>query len=82
MQPAPTDAAIETAIRVWAATDEVAAAAVARVDERRLDYTVGLLRATGLTAAVARRRARLLYRVLIGELPRGEEDLRPRLLLD
>ena len=67
MEPEPTNDAIENAIRAWAANDEVAAAAVARVDERRLAYTAALLRSTGMTAARARRRARLFYRVLIGE---------------
>lgn len=67
MRSDPSGDAIENAIRAWAASDEVAAAATSRVDERRLAYTAGLLRATGMSAALARRRARVLYRVLIGE---------------
>lgn len=67
MRSSPNDDAIENAIRAWAATDEVAAAAVGRVDERRVTYAAALLRATGMTPARARRRAQLLYRVLIGE---------------
>ena len=67
MRSDPTSDAIENALRAWATTDAEAAAAVGRVDERRLDYAADLLRATGMTPAVARRRARLLYRVLIGE---------------
>lgn len=67
MRPEPTNDAIENAIRAWAATDDVAAAAIRRVDERRLTYTAALLRAVGMSPAQARRRARLLYRVLIGE---------------
>lgn len=63
----PVNDAIENAMRSWAATDTVAAAAIARVDERRLDYVTTLLRAAGLTTALARRRSRMLYRVLIGE---------------
>ena len=67
MRPAPTNDAIENAIRAWAVTDDVAAAAIARVDERRLAYTAALLRSVGMSPAQARRRARLLYRILIGE---------------
>jgi AcrR family transcriptional regulator len=67
MRPVPTNDAIENAIRAWAATDDVAAAAIARVDERRLAYTAALLRSAGMSPAQARRRARLLYRILIGE---------------
>lgn len=67
LQPEPANDAIENAIRAWAATDEVAAAAIGRVDERRLTYTAALLRAAGLPPSMARRRARLFYRMLIGE---------------
>ena len=67
LRPDPAKDAIENAIRAWAATDDVAAAAMSRVDERRVEYTAGLLRAVGMSPAVARRRARLLYRILIGE---------------
>ena len=63
----PAADAIENGIRAWAATDEVAAAAAARVDERRLAFTTQLLVACGLQPALAERRARLFYRVLIGE---------------
>lgn len=58
---------IETGIRAWAATDEVVASSVARVDGRRLDYVVGLLRDAGIPKGKAERRARLMYRALIGE---------------
>ncbi len=67
MRSEPTNDAIENAIRAWAATDDVASAAISRVDERRLEYTATLLRSTGMSPARARRRARLLYRILIGE---------------
>ncbi len=67
MRAEPTNDAIENAIRVWAGTDDVAAAAIRRVDERRVECTTALLRATGLSPARARRRAQLLYRLLIGE---------------
>ena len=67
MRPDPTADAIENSIRAWAVTDEVAAAVIGRVDRRRLEYVATILRSIGMTPAKARRRARLLYRVLIGE---------------
>jgi len=63
----PEGDAIETSIRSWAATDDVVAAAVERVDARRLAYVSGLLRSAGMAKGLAERRARLMYRVLIGE---------------
>ena len=58
---------IETAIRAWAALDEEVAAAVTRIDKRRIDFVVELAIATGMKPALARRRTRLFYRSLIGE---------------
>lgn len=58
---------IEVAIRAWAVVDEAAAAAVDRVDARRVDYVAALVRECGFATPLARRRARMLYRVLIGE---------------
>ncbi len=63
----PFSDGIETGIRAWAATDTEVAAAVARVDHRRIDYVVRLLRDAGMARAKAERRARLMYRALIGE---------------
>lgn len=63
----PEGDSIENAVRAWAATDPIAAAAAERVDERRIAYVADLLRTIGLAAPLARRRARLFYRVLIGE---------------
>lgn len=63
----PTAARVETAVRAWARTDELAAEAVQRVDARRLTYVAGLLGPLGHTPVSARRRARLLYRTMIGE---------------
>ena len=65
-RPDPFGDAVEGAIRAWATRDDVAAAASTRVDKRRINYVVGLLTATGLPTAVARRRARLMYRAMIG----------------
>ncbi|MGL5817384.1 MAG: TetR/AcrR family transcriptional regulator [Phycicoccus sp.] len=61
------DDAIESALRAWAQVDTTIAAALARVDTRRLDYTTALLVATGMTTAAAERRAGYFYRILIGE---------------
>lgn len=58
---------IENGIRAWATTDEVAAEACDRVDARRIDYVVDLLRSLGFAKPLATRRARLLYRVMIGD---------------
>jgi AcrR family transcriptional regulator len=79
----PSSDAIENAIRAWAAVDEVAAGATARVDTRRLRYTEDLLVAIGLRRPVAKRRAAYFYRVLIGEFawrsagadPMSERDI-------
>ena len=60
-------ARIETAVRGWAAADEAAARSTARVDGRRIDYVAKLLRSAGHSPATARRRARLLYRTLLGD---------------
>ena len=59
--------AIEAAIRAWAAGDEVASEAVRRVDDRRVGYVAKLLSEAGMTPAQSTRRARLMYRHLIGE---------------
>ncbi len=67
LQPDPTSDAIENAIRAWATTDELVAAAIGRVDERRVEYAAALLRAAGMPPGKARRRSRLMYRILIGE---------------
>lgn len=63
----PTNDAIESAIRGWASTDPVAAAATKRVDERRIGYVADQLVDLGIPRRLATRRARLLYRALIGE---------------
>lgn len=67
MAPDPVSDGIENSIRAWARTDSDVAATASRVDTRRVDYAASLLRSAGLAAPVARRRAMLFYRVLIGE---------------
>jgi AcrR family transcriptional regulator len=69
---------------VEAASDARVAAAVARITERRLDGLAALLRAAGLTPAVARARATVLYATFMGlqqlhrELPERLADPRAR----
>lgn len=65
--PDPGVDGIESAIRAWAGSDEVVAEAAERVDNRRTHFVVELLVAAGLARPLAKRRARLLYRALIGE---------------
>jgi AcrR family transcriptional regulator len=59
--------AIETAMRAWGREDEVVAAALARVDGRRVAFVVSLLQGIGLPTRLAKQRATMMYRVLIGE---------------
>ena len=69
---------------VEAASDARVAAAVVRITERRLDGLAALLRSCGLTPAVARARAPLLYSAFMGlqqlhrELPDRLADPRAR----
>lgn len=67
MGPDPVSDGIEISIRAWARTDPTVAEAAARIDRRRVDYAASLLRASGLAPTLARRRSRMLYRILIGE---------------
>jgi AcrR family transcriptional regulator len=59
--------AIELAIRQWARSDRAAAAAVARVDDRRLKNVALLYRRMGLTPQDAQARAVLLYAFIFGQ---------------
>jgi AcrR family transcriptional regulator len=59
--------AIELAIRQWARTDTVAAAAVARVDAARLKAVAELYRGLGLSAEDAHGRAILFYAFIFGQ---------------
>jgi len=58
--------ALENAVRTWATVDPEARTAVQAIDRRRLGYVESLLRASGLTADVARTRARILYWTFLG----------------
>lgn len=57
----------EAQLRAWAQKDEAAAAVVARVDKKRRRYVADQLVAAGLPRPVARQRAELLYRLLVGD---------------
>jgi AcrR family transcriptional regulator len=57
---------LENAVRTWATLDPAARAAVQAIDRRRLGYVESLLRASGLSAEVARARAQILYWAFLG----------------
>jgi AcrR family transcriptional regulator len=59
--------AIELAIRQWARTDPIAAAAAARVDVARLETVSSLYRDLGFSAPDADARAVLFYAFLFGQ---------------
>jgi AcrR family transcriptional regulator len=59
--------AIELAIRQWARSDAIAAAAVASVDAARLKVAEKVYRDMGLTPKKARARAALLYSFVFGQ---------------
>lgn len=54
-------------IREAAARDPEIHRVIARIDERRLSYVESLLTTTGLSPSLAKARAHVFYRVLIGE---------------
>ncbi|CCE00806.1 TetR/AcrR family transcriptional regulator [Bradyrhizobium sp. STM 3809] len=73
-------AALERAVRSWAASDAAALAAVQAIDKRRLGYVRGLLVAEGLAPDVATARAQVLYWAFLGyalsgrTLPAAQQD--------
>lgn len=58
---------VEAAMREWSAHDPLTAEVCSQVDERRLDYVANYLVAAGIAPAEARRRADVIYRIVIGE---------------
>src|SRR6266513_5676030 len=58
--------ALENAVRTWATLDPAARAAVQAIDRRRLGYVEKLLKASGLSADIARARAQILYWAFLG----------------
>jgi AcrR family transcriptional regulator len=71
---------LENAVRSWATLDPLARAAVQAIDRRRLSYVESMLRTSGLSPAVARARAQILYWAFLGfalsdkPLPRGKQQ--------
>ena len=71
---------LERAVRTWASVDPAARAAVQAIDQRRLDYVESLLKQSGLSDAVARDRAQILYWTFLGfalsdqPLPKAREQ--------
>jgi AcrR family transcriptional regulator len=63
----PKGMEIELALRQWARTDSVAAAAVAKVDAARLKVPEKIYREMGMSAKQARARAVLLYSFVFGQ---------------
>jgi AcrR family transcriptional regulator len=72
--------ALEKAVRIWGTLDPLARSAVQAIDRRRLSYVEGLLRASGLSAGIARARAQILYWAFLGyalsdkALPRARQQ--------
>ena len=71
---------LERAVRTWASVDPAARAAVQAIDQRRLGYVESLLKQSGLSDAVARDRAQILYWTFLGfalsdqPLPKAREQ--------
>jgi AcrR family transcriptional regulator len=63
----PRAAAIEQAIRAWAAREHAVRHALERVDARRVDYVRDLLVAGGVERRRAIRRSQIMYLALLGE---------------
>lgn len=65
------DGQLEKAMRTWAANDARAAAAIAWIDQRRLDYLGDLFLQIGFSAVETKARARLAYYSWVGEFTVG-----------
>jgi len=65
------DGQLEKAMRIWAANDVRAAAVVAQIDQRRLDYLQELFLQIGFPTIEAKARARLAYYSWVGEFTVG-----------
>lgn len=65
------DGQLEKAMRTWAANDARATAAIAQIDQRRLDYLQDLFLQIGFPAVDAKARARLGYYSWVGEFTVG-----------
>jgi len=58
--------ALERAVRSWATFDSLAGKAVQAIDQRRLEYAEGLIRARGVAREVAQARAQIVYWAFLG----------------
>jgi AcrR family transcriptional regulator len=65
------DGQLEKAMRTWAANDARAAAVIAQIDQRRLNYLQDLFLQIGFPAIEAKARARLAYYSWVGEFTVG-----------
>ncbi len=65
------DGQLENAMRTWAANNARVAAAIAQIDQRRLDYLQDLFLQIGFPAVDAKARARLAYYSWVGEFTVG-----------
>ena len=65
------DGRVENAIRAWATSDTKILAVLARVDQRRLNYTKDLFLQVGFAPFEAMVRARMVYYALVGEFTIG-----------
>ena len=63
---AQDDNRLEKAVRIWAVNDPRAAAALSRVDQRRLDYLQNLFLQLGFSQTDAKVRAQVAYSVRLG----------------
>lgn len=63
---------IDLQMRNWANRNELAAAAVAEIDRRRLDYIVALIVAEQVPLAAAETRAMLVYWSYLGAVQKGQ----------
>jgi AcrR family transcriptional regulator len=66
------DARLERAVRAWAASDELAARALARADRKRLGYLADLFGRLGFAAPEAEDRAYLIYQAYVGYVAGGQ----------
>jgi AcrR family transcriptional regulator len=65
------DMGLEASIRSWAGSDRAICRTIERVDAARLTYLQSIIESSGVPAAPAQARARLVYFALIGELVTG-----------
>ena len=69
--PGIADGSIEKAIRAWATSEPKVAEIIAKVDQKRLNYTQSIFLDIGFSDDEAWVRARLVYYALVGELTIG-----------